>query len=194
MLVIVTYTITPCVEFIVSVLVKCLKLHGCCCIKCCMADARTSAEYYEVHAGPQYEFFWRHAIIQMVLFVAFILGFVYPFVIFVTFGSLLFFFIFNKITLSKWYRSPKVLSEKFNEGQLENNMRYLVMLYIASIFVIFCNLDLTGRQPSYYDDSGTLIQPKDLPSYTAKSILAFFILLAFLNGFECCGTIFCARK
>jgi len=191
MLVIVTYTITPCVEFIVSVLVKCLKLHGCCC---CKADPRTSAEYYELHAGPQYEFFWRHAIIQMVLFVAFILGFVYPFIIFVTFGSLLFFFIFNKITLSKWYRSPKVLSEKFNEGQLENNMRYLVMLYIASIFVIFCNFDLTGTQSSYYNNSGTLVQPKDLSSYKTKSILAFFILFAYFNGFRCCGTIFCVKK
>jgi len=191
MLVIVTYTITPCVEFIVSVLVKCLKLYGCCC---CKADLRTSAEYYEVHAGPQYEFFWRHAIIQMVLFVAFILGFVYPFVIFVTFASLMFFFIFNKITLSKWYRSPKVLSEKFNEGQLENNMRYLVMLYIASIFVIFCNFDLIEATPSFYDDSGSLVQPLDQPSYTAKAILVFFIALAYFNGFKCCGAVFCTKK
>lgn len=191
MLVIVTYTITPCVEFIVSVLVKCLKLHGCCC---CRADPRTSAEYYELHAGPQYEFFWRHAIIQMVLFVAFVLGFVYPFIIFVTFGSLLFFFIFNKITLSKWYRSPKVLSERFNEGQLENNMLHLVMLYIASIFLILCNFDLTGTQLSYYNNSGTLVQPKDSSSFKTKSILAFLIILAYLNGFRCCGIVFCTRK
>lgn len=204
MLVIVTYTITPCVEFIVSVLMKCLKLHGCCC---CKAEPRTPAEYYDIHAGPQYEFFWRHAIIQMILFVAFILGFVYPFIVFVTCGSLLFFFVFNKITLSKWYRSPKVLSEKFDEGQLENNMRCLATLYIASIFVIYCNFDLIGglyseseafgahaTLPSYYDNSGTLVGPKESLSYKAKAILAFLIIMAYFNGFRCCGIIFCTRK
>ena len=51
----ITYTVSPCIEFFVGYATKQFK------IKC--GKIRTISEYYEVHAGPEYELHFRYAFV-----------------------------------------------------------------------------------------------------------------------------------
>lgn len=137
---------------------------------------RTISEYFEVHAGPEYQLHFRYAFVQVILLVCFTMGFGFPFMFPVCFLSLLFFYIFQKLTLAKFYRQPTIISESFNEDQILKTVASLHLFYVFINLIIIWYYGLFERTEQKYNDAGYLLISDNIKGHGGDGVILTYLI------------------
>lgn len=112
--VLITYTLSPIAELAVEVALQAYRKWR--------FKSGAMSTYFDAHAGPEFKIHWRYSLINLIMTVVTLLGFVLPFLFPLCCVAMFTIYIWQKLALAKFYRAPPSISTKFNEGKLFNSV------------------------------------------------------------------------
>jgi hypothetical protein len=101
-------------------------------------------KFLDLHAGPEYAFYYKSAYTNMVIIIAMIFGPAFPLLYFISLFSLCNQYIMERISLTYFYRIPPKFNESLTE-RIIHNVAWCPLIAMAVTFWLYTNKQMFGN-------------------------------------------------